>query len=641
MAYRQVALHMLRNPTKFYKYIEQELLATGESYESYCVNIFDGNVWGDDLIAAAFGDMWNLSISIISPISKTPINLFHANPNPEIVIVANGGAWTSPDKASTHFSGTRSKDPQHRLPGSEHVNPDIAIDATPKLDPIIFIDKAKAKQLAIREYMKDSAENNLELLRICAKGINRLNKKIGDMIEVCDEALEEKKTLEIKLGHIGVSIERIKEAGLIDERCFVRTEQREKEDKEKAEKRKRDDEERERAAKKPKMIIKGEEAEEIIIPDDDDEDEKTKAEKHSEKRAKQQSEIIRAQEALLLKQEKHIAEQEARMRKIEEKQKEKVKEEEEGGDVPEDLTAEYVEPKVFPATASTSGTSSLAATLLKPEALRLLQQLNQPTREIIPEEQTPTIIAPKPTPVVYTPLIQAETQNLMLVKSQSHQSTSLRSGKRAPVKKTLRDPKRYYCEDCSANYSRIDQLSHHRRFNCLRELPEFMCDMCQRGFFNENSVREHYYQEHLNKPLYRCVKCNEPFFFKSRRTTHYKGACPNKDGEAKFPSRIELDPALEPGFKRRTHMAINLPPAVQQAAEEEMTDLPSETFSAQPVPPGSEVSGSQNVPVVTEPGSQTGMERETEDATGLLQELSEGGTVSQEVEEVTEIDLDP
>jgi len=56
MAYRQVALHMLRNPTKFYKYVEQELLSTGESYESYCVNVFDGNVWGDDLIAAASGD---------------------------------------------------------------------------------------------------------------------------------------------------------------------------------------------------------------------------------------------------------------------------------------------------------------------------------------------------------------------------------------------------------------------------------------------------------------------------------------------------------------------------------------------------------------------------------------------------------
>ena len=64
---RQVRFHMLRHPLKFYKYIEQELLETGESYESYCYNVYMGNVWGDDLVAVAFGDMWNLAISIVTP----------------------------------------------------------------------------------------------------------------------------------------------------------------------------------------------------------------------------------------------------------------------------------------------------------------------------------------------------------------------------------------------------------------------------------------------------------------------------------------------------------------------------------------------------------------------------------------------
>ena len=40
MAMRQVRFHMLRHPLKFYKYIEQELLETGESYESYCYNVY-------------------------------------------------------------------------------------------------------------------------------------------------------------------------------------------------------------------------------------------------------------------------------------------------------------------------------------------------------------------------------------------------------------------------------------------------------------------------------------------------------------------------------------------------------------------------------------------------------------------------
>ena len=62
---------------QLYPCIEQQLLETGESFESYVCNVFYGKVWGDDLVAAAFGDMWNISILIITPISKTPINLFH------------------------------------------------------------------------------------------------------------------------------------------------------------------------------------------------------------------------------------------------------------------------------------------------------------------------------------------------------------------------------------------------------------------------------------------------------------------------------------------------------------------------------------------------------------------------------------
>ena len=54
LAMRQVALHIIKNPEKFYPLLENELLETGESFESYCVNVFKGNVWGDDLIAAAF-----------------------------------------------------------------------------------------------------------------------------------------------------------------------------------------------------------------------------------------------------------------------------------------------------------------------------------------------------------------------------------------------------------------------------------------------------------------------------------------------------------------------------------------------------------------------------------------------------------
>ena len=85
MAMRQAALYMLRHPYKYFKCVEQELLRSGESYESYCYNIFNKNVWGDDFIAAVFGDMWNVAISIIMPISRKPMALFHNKDNPDVV----------------------------------------------------------------------------------------------------------------------------------------------------------------------------------------------------------------------------------------------------------------------------------------------------------------------------------------------------------------------------------------------------------------------------------------------------------------------------------------------------------------------------------------------------------------------------
>ena len=63
MCMRQVGLQMLKHPHCYYKYIETELIDTRESYESYCYNVYHGNIWGDDLIASVIGDMWNIAIT--------------------------------------------------------------------------------------------------------------------------------------------------------------------------------------------------------------------------------------------------------------------------------------------------------------------------------------------------------------------------------------------------------------------------------------------------------------------------------------------------------------------------------------------------------------------------------------------------
>ena len=65
---RQAGMYMLRNPYRYYKALELELIKTGESYESYIFNVFHQNIWADDLITAVISDMLNIAISIVTPL---------------------------------------------------------------------------------------------------------------------------------------------------------------------------------------------------------------------------------------------------------------------------------------------------------------------------------------------------------------------------------------------------------------------------------------------------------------------------------------------------------------------------------------------------------------------------------------------
>ena len=53
----------------------------------------------------AFVKALNISITLVSPVLKTPLALFHKEDHPDVVIVANGLDCGS-DNPTTHFSAT-------------------------------------------------------------------------------------------------------------------------------------------------------------------------------------------------------------------------------------------------------------------------------------------------------------------------------------------------------------------------------------------------------------------------------------------------------------------------------------------------------------------------------------------------------
>ena len=129
---------------------------------SYVYNVFHRNIWGDNLLAAVIGDMWNIAIPIVTPIHKKPVALFHNKDVPDVVIVANGGDYMS-NNGSTHFSATRCYEEGFKLPGSEYRNPTLAQDLSSKLSSIILDDPRKATQVACHNFIKIDEEKSLKL----------------------------------------------------------------------------------------------------------------------------------------------------------------------------------------------------------------------------------------------------------------------------------------------------------------------------------------------------------------------------------------------------------------------------------------------------------------------------------------------
>ena len=189
-------------------------------------------MWGDDLIAAVLGDMWNLAILIVTPVSLHPLHLFHMKKEPDVVIVANRGSWMSREKRSMHFSATLPTDVNHHLPGSGLQN----------LTPMILQDAVKAKQIETTKFLKDQEKHSLDAMRGVCAAINCMEDKAVEIIQEAEGLRNQVDRAEYLLQELGIRIERIQEAKSgLKPKSYVRTEQREKEDAER--KRKREEEE--------------------------------------------------------------------------------------------------------------------------------------------------------------------------------------------------------------------------------------------------------------------------------------------------------------------------------------------------------------------------------------------------------------
>ena len=181
--------------------------------------------------------MWNVAVSVISPIYSKPVNLWHNKPVPDIVIIANGGGWLSEVRPCTHFSATRWRDETKDLIGAELLqdrrHPTIAQDDVPcTLNPILLNDVSKARSIALKEYCDTDKERSLKLLRGTCVQIKNLEEEIVKKIGETETLRDQKKLIEYKLEKLGIATEKIEEYGKLEDPEYCRLSEHKQKDEE-------------------------------------------------------------------------------------------------------------------------------------------------------------------------------------------------------------------------------------------------------------------------------------------------------------------------------------------------------------------------------------------------------------------------
>ena len=201
MLQKMVGLYMIKHPELFFDLLSDVLDKGKESYESYCVNVFKGKYWGDNIVISVIVKMWLISISLVLPGFRMPLEFQHNDPEPDVVIVGNGGDQDLFHPCD-HFSQTRYLNQEKRIVGIEMVEAKVE-----KYDD--------AKQAA-RDAQVWAAEREKKIVldrwvSIQTK-IDRLADNIEDLTFRKNRAQEDASSLELDILDMGIDIQHYKKA---------------------------------------------------------------------------------------------------------------------------------------------------------------------------------------------------------------------------------------------------------------------------------------------------------------------------------------------------------------------------------------------------------------------------------------------
>ena len=161
------------------------LILTGECYESYLRNMFQGLNFSGPIEILICGHMWNMKISIISAYLPT-CHILHSDDEPDALLIHNGR-----DGLDSHFSGCvgLEADWSRQIP----ITPDTRV-----------IGNVEGEKKKSREYFSHVMGNTLQLKHV--EVIEKIDRLLGNVVEL----LKEESAIRVELTSLGVQCVNLK-----------------------------------------------------------------------------------------------------------------------------------------------------------------------------------------------------------------------------------------------------------------------------------------------------------------------------------------------------------------------------------------------------------------------------------------------
>ena len=187
-----VAEHFALYPEFFVPKMQKYLKESKLGYNKYIYSVYHGEIWCDEYILGAIGRMFNIRISVISPLFSGLWHVYHdGKEDADVILIANGRGFRTEFDKITHFTATKGNKDEWKCVGS-HL----------ELLPVEKYSGFVEGQSMALDF--DTIQQSKSIVSKSQDVLNNVNKLCQDIHRICidrDQIIKDLKGLDIEVGN--------------------------------------------------------------------------------------------------------------------------------------------------------------------------------------------------------------------------------------------------------------------------------------------------------------------------------------------------------------------------------------------------------------------------------------------------------